>query len=70
MSNEQVATIESEVFSAKQHIATIEENIEKLEEQRAQMVVILGAFEKAAVLLAEDADKEPEQLELALEEEE
>lgn len=66
MSNEQVETIESEVFSAKQHIATIEENIEKLEEQRAQMVAILGAFEKAAVLLAEDAKNQLEQTELSL----
>lgn len=70
MSNEQVATLEHEVLSAKQHIATIEENIEKLEEQRAQMVVILGAFEKATALLAEAAASEPTQLELALEEEE
>jgi len=70
MGDEQVATIEHEVFSAKQHIASIDENIEKLQEQRSRMVGILEAFERAAVLLAEDVANKPEQLELALEEEE
>ncbi len=70
MSNQQVVVLEHELITANDHLAQLDSNIKQLEEQHANLVVVIDAFEKSKELLQKLADELPEQLELALEEEE
>jgi len=70
MSNQQVVVLEHELITANDHLAQLDSNIKQLEEQYANLVVVIDAFEKSKELLQKMADELPEQLELALDEEE
>jgi predicted nucleic acid-binding Zn-ribbon protein len=70
MSNQQVVVLEHELITANDHLAQLDSNIKQLEEQYANLVVVIDAFEKSKELLQNLADELPEQLELALDEEE
>jgi predicted nucleic acid-binding Zn-ribbon protein len=70
MSNQQVVVLEHELITANDHLAQLDSNIKQLEEQYANLVVVIDAFEKSKELLQKLADELPEQLDLALDEEE
>jgi predicted nucleic acid-binding Zn-ribbon protein len=70
MSNQQVVVLEHELITANDHLVQLDSNIKQLEEQYANLVVVIDAFEKSKELLQKMADELPEQLELALDEEE
>jgi predicted nucleic acid-binding Zn-ribbon protein len=70
MSNQQVVVLEHELITANDHLVQLDSNIKQLEEQYANLVVVIDAFEKSKELLQNLADELPEQLELALDEEE
>ena len=70
MSNQQVVVLEHELITANDHLVQLDSNIKQLEEQYANLVVVIDAFEKSKELLQKMADELPEQIELALDEEE
>jgi predicted nucleic acid-binding Zn-ribbon protein len=70
MSNQQVVVLEHELITANDHLVQLDSNIKQLEEQYANLVVVIDAFEKSKELLQKLADELPEQLDLALDEEE
>ena len=70
MSNQQVVVLEHELITANDHLVQLDSNIKQLEEQYANLVVVIDAFEKSKALLQKMADELPEQIELALDEEE